>query len=128
MQASFIIKLSKEQNLLLKDQVQASKDTVGYPEIAETLLMDLIHQYAEKIGYELQIYHSREKVSQVNVVSDSIVFNNTQDIHLKLQYVIEEFSACSAIDTLQQENMKFTAVADLENEQVHLKGEFWPEL
>lgn len=123
MQALSTIKLSEKQNQVFQNIADLKQF-----ENSVSMLTEIIELHAESIGYELQSYYPKEKVSRLSVVPESIVFNNAGDIHLKLQYIIEEYNACSAVDTLKQENMKFTAAVDLENAKLHLKGEFWPEL
>ncbi|QNK61206.1 hypothetical protein H7F33_11545 [Pedobacter sp. PAMC26386] len=95
--------------------------------ILEAQLFLVIEKYADQVAYMLQTYHIREKVSRVTVVPDSIVFKSLDFMVLKLQYVLEEFSACSAIDTLHLEKMTVTVGIDEKARELELKGEYWPE-
>lgn len=95
-------------------------------QVDSALILETIQTHAEQVAYMLQAYHTREKVSRVTVVPDSLS-NNAGVIILKLQYVLEEFSACSAIDTLQQEKMTLTGYLDEKAGELELIGEYWPE-
>ncbi|KIO74663.1 hypothetical protein TH53_25105 [Pedobacter lusitanus] len=90
-------------------------------------LTHIIAKDADQIAYMLQAYHPREKVSRAEVVPDSIDLSNPEIIRLKIQYVLEEFSACSAIDTLNKERMTLTIFIDQLTGELELKGEYWPE-
>ena len=90
------------------------------------LVLQTIHANKDQVGYMLQVYYPREKVSQLTVVPGSIS-ESLQVITLKLQYVLEEFSACSAIDTLLHEKMTVTVHLDKNAGELELKGEYWPE-
>lgn len=94
--------------------------------VDSALILQTIQLHAAQVAYMLQAYHAREKVSRVTVVPDSIS-NNAELTTLKLQYVLEEFSACSAIDTLQQEKMTVTVHLDEKAGELELTGEYWPE-
>ena len=86
----------------------------------------LIAHNAEQIAYVLQSYYSREKVSAVQVVIDTINFNGSLEISLKLEYVMEEFNACSAVDTLKKDKMTVKISQDHTGDY-QLTGENWPE-
>jgi len=86
----------------------------------------LIAYNAEQIAYMLQSYYSREKVSAVQVNADSISLNSSSEISLKLEYVMEEFNACSAVDTLNKDKMTVKLSQDQAGDYV-LTGEYWPE-
>lgn len=92
-----------------------------------TLLDELIVRYADQLGYMLQTYHPREKVSQVAVVTGSIITENLQSIAFKLEYTIEEYNACSAVDTDQKAKMNMTAAIDSDAGLLIIKGENWPQ-
>lgn len=115
MQSSVSLKISS--GLEISDQMDSS---------LKQLILQTIHTNEDQVGYMLQVYYPREKVSQLTVVPDSIS-ENLQVITLKLQYVLEEFSACSAIDTLLQEKMTLTVHLDKNAGELELKGEYWPE-
>ena len=116
MQSSYQIKLSEE----LKHSLAERSDAL--PE----QLTDLIDAHGDQLGYMLQSYYSREKVSKVLVTPGSIVITSSGLITLKLEYVIEEFNACSAINTEKKDRMR--ATIEREAGTLLLKGESWPEL
>lgn len=91
------------------------------------LIKEFIGQHAEKIGYMLQAYYPREKVSQVQVVSETVAVDHSGNVFLKLQYILEEYSACSAVDTLQQERMNFMITPCTDGTVLNLRGENWPQ-
>lgn len=95
-------------------------------QVDSALVLETIQTHAEQVAYMLQAYHIREKVSRVTVVPDSLS-NNVGVITLKIQYVLEEFSACSAIDTLQKEKMTVTVYLNEKAGELELTGEYWPE-
>lgn len=86
----------------------------------------LIEQNAEQIAYMLQSYYSREKVSRVQLIADTISFNGKVDISVRLEYVMEEYNACSAVDTLKVDKMTVKISQDQHGDYL-LYGEYWPE-
>jgi len=117
MESSYQIKLSPEQReSLAQDQ-----------KFSEKLLAEIISEHADQLGYMLQAYYPREKVSRVTVSPGSMLVKDHGAVSLRLQFVLEEFSACSAIDTEQKDKMTITVSPDLENGVLDLKGETWPE-
>ncbi|MBB5634899.1 hypothetical protein HDE68_000784 [Pedobacter cryoconitis] len=90
-------------------------------------LIQLINVYSDQLAYMLLAYHPREKVSSIQVIADSIHLNIPEVITLKIQYALEEFSVCSAIDTLQLEKMTLTMLIDQKTKELEIKGEYWPE-
>lgn len=116
MQSSYQLKLSDGQKDLL----------IQEPGLKTELIESVIQSNAEQIGYMLQAYYTREKVSKVCIVPGSINFTPDASVSLKLEYVMEEFNACSAINTEQKEKMTITI--DREAGVLTLKGESWPEL
>ncbi|WP_158799722.1 hypothetical protein [Pedobacter sp. L105] len=118
MQSSYQIKLSEE----LKHSITEKSDALP------DLLTDLIDAHGDQLGYMLQSYYSREKVSKVLVIPGSIEVTPLGLITLKLGYVIEEFNACSAIDSEKREKMGITVTADQEKGFLKLLAENWPEL
>lgn len=115
MQASHQVKLSPEQQ-------QSWKTTSDH----SLLLEEMIRQHADQMGYALQAYYSREKVSGVVIVAESIVVKG-DTITLKLEYVMEEYNACSAVDTLQKQRMTFSIAPEHDFTRLHFRGEYWPE-
>lgn len=116
MQSSYSLKLSAKQQELLE---HASV-------IPEALIAEIVQTNAESLGYMLQSYYSREKVSKVIVIPGSITVDVEDGISLKLEYVMEEFNACSAINTEKKDRMR--ATIEREAGTLLLKGESWPEL
>jgi hypothetical protein len=115
MQASYKVTLSTSQ----QESWNTSTDHTA-------LLEEIIRQHADQLGYALQAYYSREKVSGVTIVPGSITLKG--DITaLKLAYVMEEYNACSAVDTVQQQGMSFTITPEDDSAILHFKGEYWPE-
>jgi len=96
-------------------------------EAIKELLLQTINEQADQVAYMLQVYHPREKVSSAEVIPGSFQFKSAKVINLKISYILEEFSACSAIDTLQKENMEVTILIDQLAGELELKGEYWPE-
>lgn len=90
-------------------------------------LLQTINEHADQVAYMLQVYHPREKVSSAEVIPGSIHFKSPEAVTLKISYILEEFSACSAIDTLQKEKMEITILIDQLAGELELKGEYWPE-
>ena len=119
MQGYYELKLSADEQAVLN---------LGTAGERTALLGRLIDQYAEQLGYMLQEYYSREKVSKVKVVPDSIVAENPQSVTLKVMYVMEEYNACSAVDTEIRTKMNLTAVVNDEAGLLGIKGEYWPRL
>lgn len=117
MQATHILKPSEE---LLAAIAQDEK-------FKYELLIREVEEASVQIAYMLQLYYSREKVSGVHVVPGSVEFEHLLNIRLKAGYRIEEFNACSAIDTLKEEQMTLRIDCDIESKVLHLSGEYWPE-
>ena len=117
MQSSLKIKISKE----LSDAIKTGSTNKG------ELLSAVIEAHSDQIAYMLQTYYSREKVSQVTVNEGSVEFITANEVSLKLLYVIEEYNACSAVDTLNKEKMPVKAVIDAKKEELNLTGEYWAE-
>ena len=61
------------------------------------------------------------------MIPGSIDLKNLDAITLKIQYVLEEFSACAAIDTIQTEKMTIALLINRKADELELKGESWPE-
>jgi hypothetical protein len=118
MESSYQIKLTEEQREVL----------VQHADILETMLAGVINEHHEQLGYMLQAYYPREKVSKVIFVPGSISIQGKYVITLRLEYIKEEYSACSAIDTVLKDHMTVTVNADPEAGLFNLKGENWPEL
>jgi len=118
MQSTYQLKLSSVQ----QESVRLTAN------ITSALVEEVISLNADQIGYMLQAYYSREKVSKVNLIPGSINFDAQGSITLKLEYVMEEYNACSAINTEQKDKMTVTIDADQETGSLNLKGENWPEL
>ncbi|HEY0175736.1 MAG TPA: hypothetical protein VGC08_05120, partial [Pedobacter sp.] len=93
MQSSYQLKLSAAQQELLVQQ----------PGMTSALLEEVIQNYADQLGYMLQAYYPGEKVSKVRLIPGSISFNDSGSATVKLEYIMEQFNVCSAIDTEQKD-------------------------
>jgi hypothetical protein len=116
MQESIHLKLSAQQQQLLKTDTNSTPRLIG----------EVIPVYAEQIGYMLQAYYPRQKVSKVEIMSDTIGLYDNGVVHLKLTYLLEEFNACSAIDREDKEKMPVKVTLDEDGEALLLTGEYWP--
>jgi len=118
MESSYLLKLSAEQQDLLAQ----------CPFISTELLAAAIHQHAEQIGYMLQAYFPKEKISRVAIIPGSITIQEVSPVKLQLEFVKEEFNTCSAIDTELKDKMAVTVAIDRIEGVLRLTGETWPEL
>ena len=118
MESSHQVKLSAEQQELFAQQSG----------ITAELLENVISSNADQLGYMLQAYYPGEKVSKVTLKAESVKFEDSGAVKLQLEYVMEQFNACSAIDTEQKDKMTITVNADPEAGILNLVGETWPEL
>lgn len=118
MQHSIKLKLSEEQQVLLKSDLGNISQ----------ILLEVIPANSDQIGYMLQAYHPRQKVSKVNVIAERINLNIPEAISFKISYILEEFNACSAIDSEDRETMHVTVKMDEESGTLNLIGEYWPSL
>jgi len=118
MQESIRLKLSEEQQELLK------KD----PDYISDFIKMLVPVYADRIGYMLQAYHPRQKVSKVEIIPGTMQLNGINGVGLQLAYLLEEFSACSAVDTEDKEKMPVTVTVEDDGAALSLTGEYWPSL
>ena len=116
MQHSIQLKLSTEQQASCKSD----------PGNITDILIQIIRANSDQIGYMLQAYHPRQKASKVEVLKDSISFTGAAVVSLKISYVLEEFSACSAIDYEDKEVMPVTI--EIDEGVLNLTGEYWPSL
>jgi len=106
----------------------AQQELVAQGQINEELLVNAVAENADQIGYMLQAYYPREKVSGVAVVSGSTILKTETELTLKLEYVKEEFNACSAVDTELRDRMTVTVYAGTDSAILTIQGEYWPEL
>jgi hypothetical protein len=118
MQESIHLKLSAEQQQLLKTDANIISQLIG----------EVILAYAEQIGYMLQAYHQRQKVSKVAIMPDTVHSYDNGVVDLKLTYLLEEFNACSAIDREDKEKMAVKVTLDEDVATLVLTGEYWPSL
>ncbi|MNR41580.1 hypothetical protein D3C85_1599800 [compost metagenome] len=75
----------------------------------------------------LQGYHSREKVRKVSFEDSTLQSLGPNEYRLKVNYVVEEYSVCSAIDTVDSESMQLTATLMNEGNSIQVKGTDLPE-
>lgn len=116
MQPSLKLKVSVEQQDLLK----------GHTADINSLLDTVITENTEPIGYFLQAYYPKEKVRGAKVVPGSIAWKDDTAL-LKLIYTLEEFNACSAVNTEDRKQMPVTLVIDRLEGGLNLVGEYWPQ-
>lgn len=116
MQPSLKLKLSSEQQDFVKVQVAE----------VITLLNSVVAANAEQIGYFLQAYYPKEKVRGVEIVAGSVELKDNH-ILLNITYTLEEFNACSAVDTEDRKQMPVSVAIDRVNGELNLVGEYWPE-
>lgn len=117
MQPSLKLKLSIEQQDHLKE----------YAGDISALLSTIISANAEQVGYLLQAYHPREKVRGVEIVPGSVHLKEKAIARFNITYTLEEFNACSAVDTEDRKQMPVTVTIDQVSGEVNLIGEYWPE-
>lgn len=117
MQATLKFKISANLLTALQED-RASK---------KNLLIEEIGAHSDQIAYMLQSYYPREKVSKVNAIPDTVRFGEANSITLQLEYLMEEFNACSAVDTLNKGKMTVSIYCDLSTGELNLSGEYWPE-
>lgn len=114
-----------QSSLILKNTAALNAALTNASNFTEELLLTAIQYNAEQIAYMLQSYYSREKISGVQVVPGTIQHQRPEQITLRLEYVMEEFNACSAVDTLRKDKMSVSIYAD--GDGVKMTGEYWPE-
>jgi len=117
MQPILKLKLSPKQEEIVR---QSPNQVIG-------LIAGVIVANADQIGYMLQAYYPREKVSKVMILTDSIHPIDQLSITVEINYSIEEFNACSAIDTEDTKHMHVTVQINQEEGSLQLIGEYWPE-
>jgi len=117
MDSSYQLKLSPLQQQL-----------VAQGQLNEELLINAVSQHADQIGYMLQVYYPREKVSGVAVVPGSTVLKTEKELSLKLEYVKEEFNVCSDVDTNLKDSMTVSVHSGVDTGILTILGESWPEL
>ncbi len=117
MQATLKFKIPADLRIALQEDTASKKD----------LLIEEIRSHSDQIAYMLQSYYPREKVSKVDVIQGTIQFIGADSIKLQLEYEMEEFNACSAVDTLNKGKMTVSIDCNLTAEELNLSGEYWPE-
>lgn len=118
MESSYLLKLSAAQQELLAQR----------PFISTELLAAAIHEHAGQIGYMLQAYFPKEKISRVSVIPGTITVQELSPVTLQLEFLKEEFNMCSAVDSELKDKMLITVGIDRDGGVLELKGETWPEL
>lgn len=116
MESSYLLKLSAVQRELLAQRSFISAE----------LLAAAIHEHSSQIGFMLQDYFPKEKISNVAVIPGSITIQEVSPVTLKLEFVKEEFNMCSAIDSVVTDKMAITVSIDRSSGVLALKGETWP--
>ncbi|SHE85142.1 hypothetical protein [Pedobacter caeni] len=90
-------------------------------------VLDTLNAGAVQIELMLQGYHSREKVRTVSFDDSTLQLLATNEYRLKANYVIEEYSVCSAIDQVDSESMPLTVSLLSEGTAMEVKGIDLPE-
>jgi AraC-like DNA-binding protein len=113
-------------NLKLSAEMQKKLSTLQSGQ-ADAIIASAIQQNAEQIGFMLQEYYPREKVRRVEVVPGSLKQLSAVVTGLTIAFTLEEFNACSAINTEDRKQMPVTVEVDVPQNTLSLKGEYWPE-
>jgi hypothetical protein len=113
-------------NLKLSAELQNKLSNIQSGE-ADAVIASAIQLNAEQIGFMLQEYYPREKVRRVEVVSGSFKQLSAGISGLRIDFTLEEFNACSAINTEDRRQMSVTVEMNAEQTALYLKGEYWPE-
>lgn len=81
----------------------------------------------EKLEFMLQGYHSREKVRRLSFKEGSLEELGTNEYRVQANYVVEEYSVCSAIDQVDAEKMCLFVYLHPERSSMEIKGIDLPE-
>lgn len=114
MQHSLILHLSDQSKSLLATDRNAA------------VLLTLIAG-REKLEFMLQGYHSREKVRRLSFEEGSLEELRKNEYHVQANYVLEEYSACAAIDQVDAEKMRLSVYLNQEAGSLEVKGIDLPE-
>jgi hypothetical protein len=113
-------------NLKLSAEMQDKLSNIQFGE-ADALIASAIQLNAEQIGFMLQEYYPREKVRKVEAVPGSYKQVSAAVAALTISFTLEEFNACSAINTEDRRRMPVTVEIDEQLSTLSLSGEYWPE-
>lgn len=114
MQHSAILDLTDESKSLLAMDAKAA------------VLVTLVAG-REKLEFMLQGYHSREKVRRLTFEEGSMEKAVKDEYRVQANYVIEEYSVCSAIDQVGAEKMRLFVYLNPERASIEIKGIDLPE-
>lgn len=81
----------------------------------------------EKLEIMLQGYHSREKVRRLTLEKESLEETGTNEYRIQANYVVEEYSVCSAIDQVDAEKMQLRISLLSGGSEITVKGIDLPE-
>jgi hypothetical protein len=81
----------------------------------------------EKLEIMLQGYHSREKVRRLTFEEGNLIQLGTNEYRIQANYVVEEYSVCSAIDQVDAESMQLRISLLSEKNEIAVKGIDLPE-
>ncbi|NQX38562.1 hypothetical protein SAMN05421820_101590 [Pedobacter steynii] len=90
----------------------------------------LLHALAagrEKLEFMLQGYHSREKVRRLSFEEESLEELGANEYCVQANYIVEEYSVCSAIDQVDSESMQLRISLLSEGNGIAVKGIDLPE-
>jgi len=76
----------------------------------------------EKLEIMLQGYHSREKVRRLTFEEGSMAEQETNEYRVQANYLVEEYSVCSAIDQVDAEKMRLSVYLYPEGGRMEIKG------
>lgn len=109
MQHSIILSLTDESKPLLAIDRNAA------------VLLTLIAG-REKLEIMLQGYHSREKVRRLTFEEGSLEELGPNEYRIQANYVVEEYSVCSAIDQVDAQRMQLRISLLSEGNEIAVKG------
>lgn len=81
----------------------------------------------EKLEIMLQGYHFREKVRKLTFEEGSLEELGTNEYRIQANYVVEEYSVCSAIDQVDAEKMRLSVYLYPESASMEIRGIDLPE-
>jgi hypothetical protein len=89
------------------------------------VLLEVLMENREKIGYSLQDYHAREKVRVVDFTEISATGDN--NYRATVRYSLEQFSVCAAMDSTDYTSMALTLRYNDSLRTLQVTGEYTPE-
>lgn len=118
-------KLISMQHSTILDLTDESKSLLAMDAKAAVLVTLVAGR--EKLEFMLQGYHSREKVRRLTFEEGSLEKAGTDEYRVQANYVIEEYSVCSAVDQVGAEKMRLFVYLNPECSSIEIKGIDLPE-